>query len=349
MTASSGLQLNYINVDDIRVKADSDLRNVNLEHPSYQQIVKTLNEGYPILNPINVIPDPENPGKYLLVDGKHRLTAAKQSERYLKDYNKTIPAQVLDMVADDIHFAQIIGNMAKVETSQVQYARQLRRILAHPKYTGMSLAEVCSRLGLKESLSSIRNLLKLGELLPEAEQAVEEGKINLSYAYVLAELPMEEQLHFMERATSTDPNFIADVQRRKAELKAIAKGENPEKIDPLKLAKTRKLGDIKEKFEAVENDIATAPDEMSKQWRMGYYTALSWVMQIDEETKAAKQAEKDRKQAERELIVENRKKLQQQSQEAQKNQSKPTDEEIKARIEQNKQSANQVQEMVNNG
>lgn len=299
--------LQFIPVNQIKI-SDFDLRNVNKESPQYQQLIGSLNQGYPILNPINVRknekPTPEDKAKginFILIDGKHRLTAAIDCSM------EQIPAQILDIPEHNLHFAQMIANMAKVETRPVQYAKQLQRILAMDEFRNLSKEEVLAKLGLNKSPVWFDNQLGLNDLLPEAQELVEEGKINVSSAYVLAKLPADEQTHWLERAQTNDPDFIQDVHKRRADLKKEAKGEKPID-DPLATAKTRKLTELKEEFERVENSLNTTgltPDQ--KQFNLGYYEGIRFALRIDEKTLASKNAEKAKKEAERIIIAEKRK------------------------------------------
>lgn len=321
------IKLEVAKISDIRI-SDFDLRNVNTDHPQYQQIVHSLKNGYPILNPINVKVNKnktsESPEPFILIDGKHRLTAAKEVGL------DTIPVNIINLDDSDLHFAQMIANMARVETRPVQYAKQLQRILAMPDCQNLTKEEILTKIGCKKSPIWFDNQLNLNNLMPEIQEMVDKGQINVSNAYVLAKLPADEQIHWIDRATANDPDFIVECNKRLADIKKISRGEKPVD-DPLATAKSRKLSEIKDKFVDVEKQL-TAKDLLpnQKEFLTGFYEGLRYCIKIDQETLDNKENEKKRRAAERELFVQKRKELM--AEIAKQKDIKVTDEEIEQHL-----------------
>jgi ParB/RepB/Spo0J family partition protein len=301
------MNLDYVNIDDIIVQeGEHGLRAVQKDSPGYKQIVNTI-PTYGILLPLVVKKHPEQKNKFLLVDGHQRFAAAQECSL------KQVPVQISDISNDDIHFAQIVANMAKVETKPVQYSNQIRRILLSPVHKNISRSELMRRIGFKESLATFNNIVRLGELVPEAVELVDKDLINLSNAYALSQLPAEEQVHWLDRAQEGDKDFIPDVQKRVSELKKEAKGETSTIADPLDSARRRTMTEIKEKYLSTEQEL-NDKSLSNRDFTLGFHHALQWTLKIDEDTQKAKTEEENRKKAERELILAARKKLQEEAQ-----------------------------------
>jgi len=125
--------------------------------------------------------------KYGLIDGLQRYSSCMDLGFH------TIPARVIPKDAADVAKAQIIANRSRIETTPVEFTKQLVRILrADPTLTKEELAnDLCVD---KQWLEDRLSLAKLHE---ELQPLVDTGKIPLAHAFALVKLqPQEEQLDF---------------------------------------------------------------------------------------------------------------------------------------------------------
>ncbi|KKM77518.1 hypothetical protein LCGC14_1369190 [marine sediment metagenome] len=145
-----------------------------------------------IMNPINVrerteVIEGQTITYYELCDGLHRYTAAV-------DVGITeLNVQILTLDDADVLEAQVMANVHKIDTKPVQYTQQMNRIFAGNP--AMTISDMAAKLAKSPSWVSQRlGLLKLEKGIAEL---VDDGKITISNAVVLAKLPHEEQVNFV--------------------------------------------------------------------------------------------------------------------------------------------------------
>jgi len=240
MSQSTLLHIPLVNIRENPVA----LRTVNRTSEAYTGLVDSIRRNG-VLNAIVVREtiDPDTGAKvYGLVDGLHRFTASQDAGR------DTIPAQVLSMEDADILEAQVLANVHKVETRPVEYSKQLVRILAQKPL--MPLAELASRLS--KSPAWLNERLGLVKLEPSIASLVDEGKVNLSNAYAMAKLPVDEQPAFLDRSITMKPQeFIPTVNARIKEIKdAKRQGRSTAPGEFVPVAHLRKIGELKEEMES---------------------------------------------------------------------------------------------------
>lgn len=272
------------------------LRTVDKEKDDYKGLVASIKES----GVINAIAVKEvrvaNEGglvedKYQIIDGLQRYSASIDAGL------TEIPAQILDADEAEALELQIEGNVHKIETKPIQYSKQLLKILAaHPDRTVKIQAE-----RLSKSEGWLKDKLRLQKLVPEAQTLVDDGKIPLSSAYILAKLDDDEQDEWLEKAQTLAPDqFMPQVANRINELKKVKAGQP--KPEPTPVPIIRKKGEILELF----NSLSTPANERE----IGFQAALKWVVQMDEgsvaawhkkraDEKAAREAKKAEKQAQR--------------------------------------------------
>jgi ParB/RepB/Spo0J family partition protein len=248
------------------------LRSVNKESEAYKGLRDSIGQ-MGIMNSINVRPSNDVPGTYELVDGLHRYTAAKELG------NTEVPVNVLDINEGQVALAQIMANVHKIETRPVEYSQQLVRILtANPTWT---INELATKLARSPAWLSER--LNLTKLDPDIAALVDDSKINLTNAYVLAKLPQAEQKAFLDNAIAMPPTeFGPTVQARVKELRDAARqGRQAAPVGFVPIQAIRKMGDIKAAVENPVNvvEIVTAqgfntPADIVK-------ATLAWVVQND--------------------------------------------------------------------
>lgn len=275
----------YIPVGDIEVKENFSLRGVD---PSSEEILGMIDsmKKVGVLNSISVKRG-DQPGKYVLIDGLQRLTSARLAGL------DTIPAQVYENQSDlETLNSQFMANVHKVETKPVEYAKQIKRILAlDPLLTLASLGtSIC------KSEAYLIKMMGLTKLTPKAVTLVNDGNIVLSNAYVLAHIPEEEQESWIERAMSQPPaEFIPNCNERLKQIKeARRQGKAPGPAEYVPVARARKLTDLKSELEAPKigtilcKELGTPID--------GFVMGLKFALHLDPESiRQAKEKEESRR------------------------------------------------------
>jgi ParB family chromosome partitioning protein len=289
MATATDTQLAHIELDKIRENKDA-LRIVNRKTESYLELVDSIkNDG--ILNPIVVTPahDADTGEDYFtLVDGLHRYTAATDCGL------DKVPAHIMSMEDQQILYSQIIANVHKVETKPVEYSKQLQKILSYdPVLTSTQLA---SKLG--KSTAWLNDRLGLLKLADNIAPLVDEGKINLSNAFALAKLPVEEQANFTDRAmTMTPQEFTPTIVARKKELdQARRKGRDatPEQFIPV--PSLRKLKELKEEHENKKVGPVLVKAMKCKTAADGFAAGVAWTLKMDPNSvEAARKKDEERR------------------------------------------------------
>ncbi len=130
---------------------------------------------------------------YRIVAGRRRVQAARQAGL------ETVPALVLQSGTPEAILATItvVENMSRRPNPAVE-AESLSTMMAAYKWSQHDIAE---RLGIP--VSHIKSSLKLFKLIPEFFMQLKEGKISLSIARVLRELPHERQRELLSEEILT--------------------------------------------------------------------------------------------------------------------------------------------------
>lgn len=260
------------------------LRKVNKESEAFLGLRDSIQQRG-ILNPVSVRRDGDS---LILVDGLHRLTAAKEAGL------PEIPCHILDMEESQVHAAQIIANVHKVETKPVDYSKSLFRILTLNHL--MTVSTLAKELAKSPAwLNQRLGLLKLNEKVAEL---VNDDKITLSNAYALAKLPDEEQPDWIEAAMTEPPDiFMPKVKQRQADIaKAKREGREAEKREFQPVARLQKLGDIKTEMEDSKIGQALLSEHNIQAPQDAWNMAIKWVLHLDPNSvEAAKTKEEERK------------------------------------------------------
>lgn len=159
-----------------------------------------------ILSALCVRPSQQEPGKYELIAGLHRLTASKDVGL------SSVPCIIKEGVdEDDFLLIQIQENAIRRARPTVEYARHLRTILTrNPKLTLPQLAKK-----LNKHPNWLDDVLGLTNLHPTVQAATDRGQIPIQSAYMMAKIrPRDKQLDFLKLAA----------QLPVAEFRSIAAG-----------------------------------------------------------------------------------------------------------------------------
>lgn len=220
------------------------LRGVDTDGEEFLNLAQSIRTKG-VLNSILVRAEPLGDGlmKYHLIDGLQRFTAAKALGLAY------IPANVVSADDDEALIMQIVTNTCRVQTKPAEYAQHLYRILSRsPLETKDSLAKK-----LSVARSWIDSHLQLTKLTPAAAELVDQGKIKLNNAFVLAKLPAEEQPAWIDAAQNEPTEtFGPRAKARAKELKdAASKGKDAEQAEWQPTPHLRRVGDLKEELAAI--------------------------------------------------------------------------------------------------
>lgn len=307
--ASKELNVIPISIDDISIPEIS-LRNVRKDSDEFQNLVTNIYE-YGVLQNITVIQDPKDPNKYILEDGKHRLTASIMARDIAKEKGdkkaisrvQFIPARIMEHTLEEVPMMQIISNLMRVETKPTEFATQIKRIWALPRFQGMTKAQLFAHLGIKKTVQWFDNQMGLANLCDAARELVDQEKISISSAYMLAKLPPDEQIAWLDRAMSDNTTDFANaVTARLQEIRAAKKGEQHIK-DPLDDIKPRKRGEFKDKIITLTEELNQHPDDKTK---VAFAQGIMWGCSLDDETVKAKEAKEKAEKEKKDKILEAR-------------------------------------------
>lgn len=227
---------------------------------------------------------------YGLSDGLHRVTAAKAAGL------ETIPANIIPMEEAQVLQTQLMLNLHTITTKPVEYSRAIVRMLGlNPT---MTMNELCTMLNVSPQwLGQRLSLLKLKE---DYQKLVEEGKLNLTNAYALAKLDVNEQPNFIDRAMTEAPDVFVQVvnERVKAVRDAKRKGHDAGSEQFVATAHAKKVAELKQELESgamakffkSKSLIANEDD---------FKLAIAWTLHLDPIAVGAAKAQWDAKQKEK--------------------------------------------------
>lgn len=263
------------------------LRAVDRSSEAYLALVDSIRQNG-ILNAILVTDSGE--GVYGLVDGLHRLTAAKDAGK------NTIPAVIKNMADAALMEAQIITNLHKVETKPMDYTKQLYRLLsADPMLTRAGLA---AKLNCPVSWLDAR--LSLSNLTPDIQDLVNDGRISLANGYALAKLPQDEQGDYVDRAVSDPPTmFVPLVSARQKQIKDAARqGREAAPASFEAVARVQSRATLLTERESFKAGPTVLKEVGANSAQEGWQAAIQWSLSLDPSSvKDQAQRYEDRKKA----------------------------------------------------
>lgn len=234
-----------------------------------------------------------------LSDGLHRLTAAKAAGL------DTIPANIVPLEEAQVLETQLMLNFHVIQTKPIEFSKGIVRMLGlNPT---MTMTDLCNKLNVNSNwLTQRLSLLKLKD---EYQSLVEENKLNLTNAYALAKLPLEEQPNFIDRAMTEKPDVFVQVANERAKEIRDAKRKGGDAAAETFVATPhgRKVGELKDELDNGAISSAFKSKGVisdSDSFKMG----VAWALHLDPisvetariawETKQKEKAEKDRKKLE---------------------------------------------------
>jgi ParB/RepB/Spo0J family partition protein len=176
--------------DDIRIIPVTDLidpplvlREVNQRGLEYTELRDSIRK-HGLLNSICVRPSLRKPGMFEIVDGRWRVSVARDVGLV------GVPCIVkFELTDKDVLAMQVIANATRPTTLRSDFARQIRRLLSSEE--GMTQAEVCQLLN--KGPHWVRKMLGMAALSRYLvyRKVIDRGELTLEAAYHLARLPRE--------------------------------------------------------------------------------------------------------------------------------------------------------------
>lgn len=200
----------------------SMLRPVRYDCIEFLEMVESIRDNG-VLNSVLVRPHPHQPGMYEVIDGMWRFEASKQLER------RTIPCIIKHGVTDDRFLElQIQAQAVTYETRPVEFAKQMSRLIHVREQAGMrtTMKELARQVGKSANWVSTR--MKLLNLIPRAQEALERGDLTLTEAVAIAKIRKPHwQSHFLYKSKTLKGRelelavgkFLAEVADYKSELR----------------------------------------------------------------------------------------------------------------------------------
>lgn len=163
---------------------------------------------------------------YEIVAGECRFRASKTAGV------GTIPAIVRNYTDEQVLEIQLIENLHRQDLRPLERARGFRKLIdTNP--TKHSAESIAQRIGL--SASWVWDLMKLLDLIPEAQELLEQERISMGHAIPLARLKPEDQ----KRAINRDHGGLFEDED--AFLPDLAQGEKAHKYDGMKVRSIREF------------------------------------------------------------------------------------------------------------
>jgi len=172
------------------------LRLVNRESVAYLELRDSIaDKGF--LNSICVRPSARKSGFYEVVDGLYRWSAAKELAL------RIVPCIVkYNLTDDDVVALQIQANAIRPETTPVEFARQIKKIVdTRPQITLAQLQAI-----VHKSPAWINQILGLLDLSPRNQKRLERGEMPVDNAIKLAQIPFRHQSRFAPLAMTMPRN-----------------------------------------------------------------------------------------------------------------------------------------------
>jgi len=251
------------------------LRVVNRSTVEYLELRDSIAEkGF--FNSLCVRPSKRKPGKYEVVDGLYRYTVGCEL-RLL-----TLPCIVKHNLTDeDVLAAQIQANALRLETTPVEYARQLRKIMAATD--SMTMVELSTRI--HKNPEWISHQLALLDLTKVAQVAVDRGEISLVAGYALARVPRRRQGYYLELAKTMPakeflPIVAAFVKKHRENINQGKWDDFEAEFQPV--PHLRNLKEVLAEYR--EHRIGGLTGMDCKTPVDAWYLALQWALHLDEES-----------------------------------------------------------------
>lgn len=130
-------------------------------------------------------------GRYEILAGERRWRAAQQAGLY------QVPVLVREVDDQAALALALIENIQREDLNPLEEAQALARLIDEFQLTHQQAAQAVGR-----SRAAVSNLLRLLELVPEVQQALLQGQLDMGHARALLALPSAQQLPIARRVWS---------------------------------------------------------------------------------------------------------------------------------------------------
>lgn len=248
-----------------------------------------------LLEPMGLEPNPDAPGRYILLWGERRFRACKQNKM------KTAPFVVRrDFAPVKQDASRFIENLQREALEPLEEAEALNAFMTTH---GLTAKQVSETLNVKPSYISQR--LTLLKMPKEVQAALSSGAINFTQARELARMEGSEAVATLQGMT---PNTRAADIKETVEKSRIAKGKEPstrgrkataetpveapniqretlevalEKLNKFSVS-LRPKNELKDGLEKVYYKFTQTKSEQKKEQYRGALTVLEWALGIRE-------------------------------------------------------------------
>ena len=190
---------NYITVPFERIVCDRTF-NPREEYKGIEELAKSISE-VGLLQPIGVSPK-KGPGdtEYFLAYGFRRYAALVLiREQQGVDAFHEVPVVINDVSTDELRFANFIENIDREALTDTEIGKTIK-VLTN---CGFKQAEIAERIGKPQSWVSTHYKLAT-KLTKKAQDALDDGSLNVEQALNVAELPEDQQNALVEQVSDAD-------------------------------------------------------------------------------------------------------------------------------------------------
>lgn len=193
-----------INLDDIEVSKTNGIfrRKQAMTPEALQELANSIGQ-HGVIQPVLLRPNPEVPGKYILICGERRYQASRIAGK------NDIPAYIKEVTAAVAFVLQITENVQREDVHALDEAKGYKFMLTENEQ--LTTAELALRFGKSETY--ILQRLKLNELIKEIRKDFYEDKLSLGHAILLARLtPADQRLVVEELVNRGDYGTVTDLR-----------------------------------------------------------------------------------------------------------------------------------------
>jgi ParB family chromosome partitioning protein len=168
-----------------------------------------------LIQPISVVPDPENPEGFVIVADERRYRAHQHLKR------PTITAIITKGNSDEI---ALIENIQREDLSPMDQAEGLAGMMERHGYKQEELAKVVGK-----SRPTVTELLSLNSLPEEIKQECRTFDVPKNFLVQIVRSKPEEQLQFCEEYKKGEVKTVREAKKRKAGEEIEAAPQVPKK------------------------------------------------------------------------------------------------------------------------
>lgn len=323
-TLAAAIALSHLPLDQLTAN-EFALRGVDLEDPDVLRMFDNIKE-VGVLTPIRVRPAMSADGKspkmtddgrpiYYVIDGLHRYTGAVRGRL------ETVPAFIVTADDAEVEKQQLMANLHRIPTKPYEYGKHLKRILGRDQTK--SKTQLAHELNVSEDFIEKRMGLgglhkdgvdDKGEPTSSIGVLVDQGKIVLANAVELAKLkPSELQLDFVTQAMTMPTlqfgKLVKDKmkQLREAKQQGRQAGETVEWTPSPHLRKKEEIAAEAQSAAVISHLLRAQGIDPTEEVLRAVKFALTWAVQLDEQSKAKAKADHDAKERERAAEIAERK------------------------------------------